>query len=299
MKYTRRQFIGTAAGIGAVLAHPSLAGEIPALPAKHDPYEPVEIGRTSIRTTRLCMGTGIKSSQRQSHLTRMGYDRGVALVREVYGRGVRMFDTADLYGTHGIVSEALRPFPRKDYVLFSKIWFRSGGLPENERPDAETVVSRFLRELQTDYIDGVMLHCVTSGNWNTELSSYMEELDKMKQKGVIRAHGITCHSLQALQTAAKESWVDCLNVRINAYGNHMDDKVETVEPVVKQLRAAGKGIIAMKVMGEGELVNSDEQKDRTLHYVLGAGVNILDIGIGKIEDIIDIEPRIRKIDISN
>jgi aryl-alcohol dehydrogenase-like predicted oxidoreductase len=297
MKYSRRQFIGTAvAGAGAMLLHVRDTGAVP-VAGNHDPYEIVELGKTGIKTTRLCMGTGMRGGGRQSNLTRTGYEEGMKLVREIYRRGVRMFDLADSYGTHAIVSDALRIFPRSDYTLFTKLWFMpGGGIPEAERPDAETVVARFLRELQTGYIDGVQLHCVTSGNWNTELSDYMTALDKLKQKGIIRSHGLSCHALAAVETATREPWADAVHVRLNPYSVRMDDKVEKVEPLVKQLHQSGKGVIAMKILGQGDLANSDEQRDNSFRYVLRSGtVDVLDIGMDKTGDIVDCESRIRKV----
>jgi len=296
MKYSRRHFIGTAAaGVGAMLLNVRHTGATP-VAGKHDPYEIVELGKTGIKTTRLCMGTGIRGGGRQTNLTRQGYEQAVKLVREAYHRGVRMFDLADLYGTHAIVSDALKTFPRSDYVLFTKIWFLRGGIPEAERSDAETLVARFMRELQTDYIDSVQLHCVSSGTWNTEQSDYMTSLNKLKQKGVIRSHGLTCHSLAAVETAVNESWVDTIHVRFNPYGAKMDDTLEKVEPVVKQLHHNGKGVIAMKVLGEGTFSNSDEQRDNTFRYILQLGaVDVLNIGIEKISEIEDCENRIRKV----
>ena len=297
MEYSRRRFIGsTAAGLGAMLFNVRLAGANPVSDGYYDPYEIVELGKTGIKTSRLCMGTGIRGGGRQSNLVRMGYEQGIRFVREVYGRGVRMFDMADSYGTHAIVSDALKVYPREDYVLFTKLWFMKGAIPEAERPDAETVIARFLKELQTDYIDGVQLHCIMSGNWNTELSDYMTSLDKLKQKGMIRSHGLSCHSLAAAETAVNERWVDTIHVRLNAYGPKMDDTVEKVEPVVKQLHQKGKGVIAMKIVGEGDFSNSDEKRDNSFRYVLQLGaVNILDVGMDKISDIVDTESRIRKV----
>jgi len=297
MEYTRRRFLSTAAaGMGAMLLHARTADAAPVFAGNHDPYEKVVLGKTGITTTRLCMGTGMRGSVRQSNVTRLGYEQAVALVRELYQRGIRMFDLADLYGTHAIVSDALKPFPRRDYTLFTKIWFMRGAIPEAERPDAETVVARFLRELQTDYIDGVQLHCVQSGNWNSELSDYMASLDKLKQRGVIRSHGVSCHALAALETAAREPWVDAIHVRLNAYGPKMDDTVEKVEPVVKQLHENGKGVIAMKVYGEGTFGDNNEQKDGSLKYLLHLGaVDVLNIGMEKISDVTDTESRIRRV----
>ena len=297
MEYSRRRFIGaTTAGVGAMLFNIRLAKAAPVAAGTYDPYEMVTLGKTGIKATRLCMGTGIRAGDRQSNLTRMGYEQGVKFVREIYNRGVRMFDMADSYGTHGFVSDALKIYPRKDYVLFTKLWFMRGAIPETERPGAETVVERFLKELQTDYIDGVQLHCVMSGDWNTELSDYMTALDKLKQKGMIRSHGLSCHSLAALTTAVNEPWADTIHVRLNAYGPKMDDTVEKVEPVVKQLHQKGKGVIAMKIIGEGEFSNSDEQRDNSFRYVLQSGaVDVLDIGMDKTSDITDSENRIRKV----
>jgi len=295
MKYSRRRFIGTAAaGMGAMLLHTRYAEATPVAATNFDPYDMVELGKTGIKTTRLCMGTGIRGGNRQSNLTRMGYEQAVQFVREIYSRGVRMFDLADMYGTHAIVSDALKIYPRSDYVLFTKLWFMTRGLPEAERPDTETVVERFLKEMQTDYIDGVQLHCVFSANWNSEQSEHMTALDKLKQKGVIRSHGLSCHALPAVQTAVEESWVDTIHVRINPFGANMDDKVENVEPVVKQLHQNGKGVIAMKVLGEGAFSNSDEQRDASFRYVLQLGtVDVMTIGMDKTSDIVDTENRIR------
>ena len=294
MEYSRRRFIGTAAaGMGAMLVNGCFSGT-----GNHDPYEIVELGKTGIRTTRLSLGTGIKGGGRQSNLTRLGYEQAVSFVREIYERGVRIFDLADSYGTHACVSEALKIYPRSDYVIITKLGPKRNVPPEGERHGAETEteVMRFLNELQTDYIDGLQLHYILSGDWNSELSDYMTAMDKLKQRGVIRSHGLSCHTLDALETAVHEPWVDMIHVRLNPYGVSMDDTVEKVEPVVKQLHQAGKSIIAMKIIGEGKLSDSDEQRDNSFHYVLQLGaVDILTVGMDKISDIVDCESRIRKV----
>ena len=295
MEYSRRQFLGTAAaGMGVLLLNGCFSGA-----GNYDPYEMVELGKTGIKTTRLSMGTGIMAGNRQSALTRMGQEQAVKLVREIYERGVRIFDLADSYGTHGCVSEALKIYPRSDYVIFTKMVPRRESTVEGERPGAETEVEvmRFLEELKTDYIDGLQLHgWAFSGNWNTEYSDYMTAFDKLKERGIIRAHGLSSHSLDAVETAVNEPWVDAMHVRLNVYGVNMDDTVEKVEPVVKQLHLAGKGIIAMKVLGEGVLANSDEQKNNTFSYVLRLGaVDVLTVGMDKISDIEDTESRIRMV----
>ena len=160
------------------------------------------------------------------------------------------------------------------------------------------IVSAAVRSTRINlgYIDVLQMHYILSAGWNTELSDYMTAFDKLKQKGVIRAHGLSCHALAALETAVGEPWTDAIHVRINPYGINMDDSAEKVEPVVRQLHEAGRGVIAMKVLGEGALANSDEQRDQSFRYVLQLGaVDLMTVGMIKISDIIDTEERIRKV----
>jgi len=295
MKYSRRHFIGTAAaGMGALMLNGCFSK-----PKYYDPYEKVKMGNSGIVTTRLSMGTGFLTRSGKSSLARLSYEEAENMVHVAYNRGIRAFDLADSYGTHEYVGKALQAYPRSDYAIFTKLWFLRGrNIREGVRPGEETEaeVTRFLREIGTDYIDCVQLHVVTSGNWNTELSDYMTELSKLKQKGVIRSHGLSCHALPAVETAVNESWVDTIHVRINPYGAQMDDAVEKVEPVVKQLHQAGKGVVGMKILGEGALVESDEQIDHCFRYILQLGaVDVMTIGIDKISDIEDCENRIRKV----
>ena len=124
----------------------------------------------------------------------------------------------------------------------------------------------------------------------------MDILDNLKHKGIIRAHGVSCHSLSSLQAAADEPWVDSVNMRINAYGKNMDGPIEKVEPVVKKLHEAGKGVIGMKLIGEGAFRNSDEQRDNSVSYVLGLGcIDAMVVGFEKIEEVDDFAARVKKV----
>ena len=292
----RREFLARSiAGVGGLLLETGLTAAVKPVPVTFDPYERVPLGKTKIKVTRVGFGTGMRGGNRQSNQTRMGKEKFEALLRASYEDGVRLFDAADLYGTHPYLASALKEMPRKDYALVSKIWWRRGGIPEKERPDADVVVERFLKELDTDYIDLILLHCVASEKWPEELSNYMEVLARLKKKGLIRAHGVSCHSLAALQTAAREPWVDSVHARINAYGTKMDGPPEKVVPVLQTLHRAGKGVIGMKLIGEGEFRNSDERRDESVRYVLGMGcVDAMVVGFEKAEEIYDFAARVRK-----
>jgi aryl-alcohol dehydrogenase-like predicted oxidoreductase len=302
MKIGRRHFIKQSAlGVGTVLAGASFTRAKEAIPVRYDPYEQVTLAKTGIKMSRVCMGTGVKGGvrdgKRSSAQVRMGKENFTALIQGAYERGVRVFDLADMYGTHPYLIPALKSIPRKDYVIISKIWWNKGGIPESERPNADIVIERFLKEIGTDYVDLVLLHCVTSANWNKDLADYMERLSKLKQKGVIRAQGVSCHHLDALETAAAEPWVDSVHARINPYGMSMDGPAGKVAPVLKKIHDAGKGVVGMKIIGEGKLRDDDEKRHESVRYVLGLGcVDILNVGFEKIEEVDDLASRVRKVE---
>lgn len=245
-----------------------------------DPLQRVALGKTGIKPTLLGVGTGIVGGNRSSYLTRQDSDLSISMLRHAYDRGIRMFDCADTYGTHSLVAEALKGMDREEIVLSSKIWTRDGGIPEPERPDADIVVDRFRRELNTDYIDVVQLHCMVDAQWTDHERRQMDILEDLKVKGIIRAHGTSVHSLEAMIAGVKDPWVDVLHARINPYGIAMDrpDPAEVVE-VINQMHSSGRGVIGMKLVGDGKLRDESEKIDQSLKFVLGLGsVDMMIVG---------------------
>jgi len=297
MKLGRREFIvKSAVGVGAGVLGARLASAQQDGSAFFDPYEIVPLGKTGLKGSRMCFGTGMKGWLRESNQTKLGKEEFESLLRAAYDRGVRAFDLADLYGSHPYIASALKDKDRGDYVIITKIWWKPNGLPEEDRPDPDVIVPRFLKELQTDYVDVVLLHCVTSPEWPQELRKQMDILADLKDKGLVRAHGVSCHSLGALQAAAGEPWVDTVNARINAYGVKMDGPPEKVAPVLQELHKAGKGVVGMKLIGEGAFRDDDEKRDESVRYVLGLGcADFLNVGFEKVEEIDDFAARVRKV----
>jgi aryl-alcohol dehydrogenase-like predicted oxidoreductase len=299
MKIKRREFLKQSAfGVGAaLLSTPLRAADKPV--KRFDPFEPVTLGKTKIKSSRFCLGTGMRGGNRESNHTRMGKEKFEALIRESHDRGTQMFDLADLYGTHPYVIPALKGIERDRYQICTKIWFREGGIPEKERPDADVCVERFLREIGTDYIDLVLLHCVVSPKWPEELRKQMDILAKLKDQGKIRAHGVSVHSLEALEACITEPWVDSVHARINPYGMSMDGPADKVAPVLKKIHDSGKGVVGMKLVGEGRLRNDPEKRDESLRYVLGLGcVDVLNVGCESIAEVDDFTERVKKVEIA-
>ena len=114
-------------------------------------------------------------------------------------------------------------------------------------------------------------------DWNRTERRQMDAMAKLKEEGLIRAHGVSIHSLDALKTAAEEPWVDVIHARINPFGHRTDGPMEQVVPVLKKIHAAGKGIIGMKLVGEGRF--TPEQRKQTLKFVMDLGcIDCLTVG---------------------
>jgi len=265
----RRDFIHrTACAVGAAWIHPGAFAQpglpLPSLPRKFSASDSVTLGKTGIQTSRLAIGTGTVGVGHHSHQTALGI-RGLSdLLLNGYDHGLRFFDSADSYGSHPHVADALKHVPRDRVTVLTKTWARDAAT-------ARADLDRFRRELGTDYIDVCLMHCLTEGDWIERYKGVMDVLSEAKEKGVIRAHGCSCHSIEALRAATKSSWVEVHLVRINPVGAFMDSDPNTVVSVVREMRAAGKGIIGMKILGQGELRH---RQDEALNFALGP--NLLD-----------------------
>jgi aryl-alcohol dehydrogenase-like predicted oxidoreductase len=246
----------------------------------NDPLQAVRLGRSGVETSLVGIGTGVHAGNRASFLTKQERDYSIGVIGHAYDRGIRFFDCADTYGTHPLMSEALKKMDREKITLCSKIWVRPGGIPETERLDADIIVDRFRKELGTDYLDMVQIHCMVESDWTDTQKRQMEILDNLKSKGIIRAHGVSVHSLDAMKKAAASPWVDIIHVRINPYGIAMDKpEPEEVVQVIRQLHDSGKGVIGMKLVGDGKYQDDSQKIDHALKFVLGLGtVDMMIVG---------------------
>jgi len=206
-------------------------------------------------------------------------------VRHAIDSGVCFFDVADQYGSHTYLREALKGVPREKYVIQTKTHATNVA-------DARSHLERYRMELGVDYIDILLLHCMTKDGWPAENQGSMEYLMQAKEKKIIRAHGTSCHGMDPLRTAAKTPFVEVDLARINPEGLIMDDKKpDEVASVLEEMHNAGKGIVGMKILGEGQ-IKTPERKDASLRYVLGLGtVNAFIIGFQSPEEVDDLLKR--------
>ena len=265
---SRRGFLGQSAALVTAAWAGTVAGQAEA--EKLSATTMRTLGDSGIRVSLLGMGTGVSAWAGESALTRKGHEAYMTMLRHAYEVGVRYFDMADMYGSHPFMKEALGDFMARDKVtLLTKTVSRT---PDEVRVDIE----RFRQELDTDVIDVLLMHCVTELDWPEKYKACMDVLADAKAKGWIRAHGVSCHGLEPVSRVPETDWIDVVLARINPYGIKMDGKPEEVAPILQKAHAAGKGVLGMKIVGEGKCRDRIRE---SLKYVMGLGcVDAMPIG---------------------
>lgn len=262
----RREFLSkTAVGLGS--AWISAGASTWANPPETGTFgatDIVELGKTGIKTSRLACGTGTVGSGHHSNQSALGIAGLSDLLLHGYDHGLRFFDTADSYGTHPHVAAALKRVPREKVTLLSKSWSR-------DYAGMKADIERFRKELGTDYIDILLMHCLQDGNWTESSKGAMDAISEAQQKGIIRAHGCSCHTIEALRTAAAWPWVQVMLSRVNPIGSHMDADPATVVATLRDGKSRGKAILGMKILGQGDMRT---RVDEALKYALS--LNLLD-----------------------
>src|SRR5713101_346793 len=256
----RRDFLArTAAVAGAAISLDRFPHHLFASPAPKNATDRVHRGPMKVELSRLAQGTGTNGVGGSSNQTRQLGLGGLAdLFHAAYHNGVTFWDSADQYGTHPHLKEALKSVPRDKVTILSKT---HASTEKEMRADLD----RFRRELGTDYIDILLLHCMIDDDWPERKKGAMAVISEAQEKGIVRTHGTSCHTLGALKAAAASPWVEVDLARINPAQKHMDADPATVASVLKQMKAAGKGVIGMKILGNGLLRNN---VDECLQYAL-------------------------------
>lgn len=275
---SRRDFLKGTLAAGVVAGSPRWAGADAA--AKRSATDWVTLGNSGVKVTRLAFGTGSFGGKVQRDLGQEGFTR---LVRHAYDRGIRFFETADAYdGMHEMLAGALRGLPRDSYRLMTKYRLR-------EPEDPKATIDRFRRELESEYFDILLLHCVRAPDWAEQHARLRDALSEAKDKKVILAHGASCHGLLPLRAfPANTNWLDVALLRVNPVGTRMDtlkqtdtDDLGDVNEVIghiKEVRAKGTGVIGMKIVGEGQF-KTPEQRDASIRFVTKLGtVDAMTIG---------------------
>ncbi len=263
---SRRDFLGqSAVAVGAFAATNLLAkpADVPRL--LKSGADQVTLGRTGIRTSLIGMGTGSVGVNHSSNQVRLGHEKFCKLVRHANDKGITYFDTADQYGSHIYLRDALQGLPREKLFIQTKTRATTAEM-------AKADIERLRQELGMDYVDTLLMHCMTKSTWPTDFRPVMDVLLDAKRKGWVKAIGTSCHGMEPLRAAVKCDWVEVDLARINPVGveARMDGPPEEVVPCLRAMHEQGKGILGMKILGEGTF-KTEEQQLASLRFVLGLG----------------------------
>lgn len=278
-KLNRRKFIGAVIGGTGVALTGALLWDGQATqsqqrsadfiidPAIKSPTDKVPLGKSGVNVSLVGIGTGSGGWARQSNQTRLGQDEFTNQIRYAFDKGINFFDLADQYGSHPFFTKAMNGVARDKYVIQTKSTSRRA-------KEARADIDRFLKELNTDYIDSLIIHNVTEADWTSRFEEVMEVFKEAKKAGKIRAHGVTCHSFPALQAAAASDWVQINQVRWNSRESHMDADVKTAGALFEKMRRKGQGMIGMKVVGQGSLMQGEKSltPDECFKFQIESGV---------------------------
>ena len=292
----RRRFIqkGAQGMAGAIALSSGLSNLSFIQPDKTVTIDTVDLGHTGMKVPRLALGTGSGGYRHTSNQHKLGEKKFVQLAQYAYDRGIRFYETADMYGTHEFVGSAMKKVGRENITLLTKVMVYQHGDWYTPEPFQKSL-DRFRKELQTDYIDILLLHCMVNTEWPDEYKRYMDGFLAAKEKGIIKKVGLSCHDFGALEVAAESDWADVLLARINYEGARMDGPPADVMPVLQKAKNSGKGVIGMKVFGCGALTE-DEQREKSLNYVMNSGnVHCMTIGLENEEQVDDAVERVMRI----
>jgi aryl-alcohol dehydrogenase-like predicted oxidoreductase len=278
----RRDFLKQSLALGAAAAFPKAAW--PAAPLHAN--DVIELGPAKVKVSRLAMGTGTFAAGHSSNqMRKLGADGVADLWWDGFDNGLFFWDTADTYGSHDAVKVALKKIPREKVTILTKTSARTA---EAMKADLD----RFRQEMGTDYIDIVLLHSRMSPQWNELDKGPMDMLSEAKEKKIVRSVGISCHSAEAMEVAIKSPWLEVCLARINPISTRMDVSTEEMLKLLARLRAAGKGILGMKILGEGQM---RDRVDEALRFTLTQhAVDAFTIGMESRAELQDIRERIVK-----
>lgn len=291
--FTRRDFLKT--GVAASV----LSGAGGAALAKHGKRSAsdwVTLGKSKVKVTRLAFGTGSFGGHVQRQL---GQDDFTRLVRHAYDRGIRFFETAESYhGMPEMLATALKGIPRDSYRLMTKYSTPASGDPAPK-------IDQFRKQLNTEYIDILLLHCLRPPTWAADYESLQDGFSLAQQKGVIGAHGASIHGLPALRTIPGNQWLQVAMIRMNHNGTRMDtpsmrdvNELGNVGEVVAHTRKVhqqGMGVISMKLVGEGRFTKA-EDRDAAMKFAMNLGcVDSVTIGFKNTAEIDEAIERMNRV----
>ena len=293
----RRQFLKTSTALaGTALLSRWALGETGATAGPsvaRTATDQVTLGKTGIKLSRLGFGTGSNNGYIQ---TAEGKDAFIDLIHYAYDRGITYIDTAQAYQTFDLIADAIKGLPREKLFIQSKV----DGRPE----DVLGVIDHHRKTFNTDYVDSLLVHCMTRGQWTDDWKHVMDAFDQAKERKWIRAKGVSCHTLPALRSAVASDWTEVHLVRVNPQGSYTDaerngwsDQRNDINPVMEQIKtmhAKGRGVIGMKICGNGTFTDPAD-REKSIRFAMSCReIDAVVVGFKNRQEIDDAIERVNR-----
>lgn len=208
-----------------------------------------QLGKTGIEVSELCFGS-LTISAFQSNLS---IENGGKLIQYAWEKGINFVDTAEIYENYAYIKEALKTIPRDRVVIASKAY-------SYDKKTAEDSLNKALKELGTDYIDIFMLHEQESQHTLRGHQEALETFFSLKEKGYIRAVGISTHFIDCVNASKKYKEIEVIHPIINLKGIGIQDgSREDMLEAIESRHREGIGIYSMKALGGGHLIRDHKE----------------------------------------
>jgi aryl-alcohol dehydrogenase-like predicted oxidoreductase len=275
-KITRREFVQTTAAAAATMAIAPVTGCTASSPYDSKGLPTVELGKTGATVPILGFGCGSRWMSVQNT------DKALEILESAFDQGLYYWDTAANYGNEQISSEErvglLLKERREKVFLVTKTGDR-------DADQAMKSVERSLKRLQTDHIDLLHMHAVSSvedAELLGEKGQVLEVLLKLKSEGVIRNIGFTGHASAEGMKRALELY-DC-DVMMMALNHQSTDGTEKFEELPAPLAMKkGMGVVAMKVIRPRETVHGLAASDLVRYALSLNDFHLANIGMDSLE----------------
>ncbi len=234
------------------------------------------LGDTGIEVSPLGLGT-VKIGRNQQVKYPAGFEipddqaveRLLWLAREL---GINLIDTAPAYGTSQERLGKLLPGPRDQWVIVSKV----GEIFENGRSrfdfgHAHTLASveQSLKQLRTDYLDCVLIHSNGDDLRILREEGVVDALELLKEKGLIRSHGISSKTVEGGLEALRR-----LDVVMATANLEYDEE----RPVFEAAARADKGVLVKKGLQSGHVPGAEGVRAAMRHVFSLPGVSSMIVG---------------------
>jgi aryl-alcohol dehydrogenase-like predicted oxidoreductase len=179
-----------------------------------------------------------------------------AILAAAVESGVTFFDTADVYGdgrSEQTIGAFLAANPGQDITVATKMGRRVEQTPENYTlANFRQWVDRSRRNLKTDTLDLVQLHCPPTSVYSNE--EVYDALDTLVGEGAIRSYGVSVERTDEALAAIERGNTATVQIILNAF------RLKPLDAVLPAARAAGVGIIARVPLASG-LLSGKYSKD--------------------------------------